>query len=152
MEKETKKEYESRKWEELRLLNSWLLDDIRFNKNQQMMYLYYTIGLYSAILFLLSFLLPSYKILFVIKAALTAFCFVIGLIGIWFTHISQSAINRARQRNYKVDAQFTAEYNQVLDYGKGRFSTLKRSHYVYNVFILIQIIGGIFVITIIWLT
>jgi hypothetical protein len=146
---DTKQNYDDRKYEELRLLYSLVLDDIRFHKNQQITFLYYTIALYSVPVFLATLTSTKntggeFKIALMVMSLLTM------LIGIWFTYIAQSDINKGRIRVSKICPHFTKEFNDALERDKVIKRTLNISRYTYLIFILIQVIAEIIVLYILW--
>jgi len=145
----TNSNYEERKWAELRLLFSVVLDDIRYHKDNQIKYLYYTIGLDSVIIFLPSWVSPRIEINDY-RAALTLLSIVVLVLGILFTWVSQSDINKARNRISSISPYFTQEFNNILNHDKESEKTKESSFVVFWIYVYIQFLGGIIVNFVIW--
>ncbi len=141
--------YNDRKFEELRLLYSLVLDDIRFFKNQQIKYLYYTITLFSVLVFIVS--IPAIQnSTCELKIAFSIMSFFIMLIGIWFTYITQSDINNGRKRVTKIIPYFTKDFNEALDRKEIIKKTMWISGVSFIIFISIQVLAELIFLYILW--
>ncbi len=142
--------YDARKWEELRLLYSLVVDDIRHHKNEQTTYIYHTIGLYSVIVFLLSWLSRPQSENLEIRFALSTLSILVMLLGMWFVYTTQLDIYRGRKQIKMIYPQFTREFNDAQQGEEGDKAVAIISRHIYKLFQTILIVGELIVLFIIW--